>query len=79
MTFAVHSPNPNPNQNRLLASLPGAEFDRLAPHLEPYAALGEMLTSRTSRCGMPFFRPPQWSRQHYVTVSGAAAEMPAWE
>ena len=35
---------PSPNQNHLLAALPTAEFELLAPHLELVALpLGEML------------------------------------
>ena len=38
-------PSPHsPNQNHLLAALPAAEYERLAPHLEPVPMLlGDIL------------------------------------
>jgi len=73
MTCAVH--NPNPNQNRLLAALPDAEFDPLALHLEPVAlALGDMLYEPHQQMRHAIFPTSAVVSLYYVTASGSAAE-----
>lgn len=68
-------PQPNPLDNRLLASLPRAEFDRLAPHLEPVAlALGDMLYEPHQQMRHAIFPTSAVVSLHYVTVNGATAE-----
>ena len=74
MPLAVHSPNPN--QNQLLAALPNAEFDLLAPHLEPVAlALGDMLYEPHQQMRHAIFPTSAVVSLHYVTASGSAAEI----
>jgi CRP-like cAMP-binding protein len=67
---------PNPNQNHLLASLPAAEFARLAPHLEPVPMLlGEMLYEPGGRLQHVFFPTTAIVSLLYVLESGASAEI----
>jgi len=68
--------NPGPKQNRLLASLPSAEFDLLASHLKPVAmALGEMLYEPHQQMHHAIFPTSAVVSLHYVTASGATAEI----
>ncbi len=73
MTLVAHSPNPS--QNQLLAALPNAEFELLAPHLEPVVlALGEILYEPHQHMRHAIFPTSAVISLHYVTASGAAAE-----
>ncbi|HLF29572.1 MAG TPA: Crp/Fnr family transcriptional regulator [Xanthomonadales bacterium] len=72
MTFAFHSPN----QNQLLAALPSAEFNLLERHLELVPlALGEMLYEPHQQMRHAIFPTSAVVSLHYVTISGAAAEI----
>jgi CRP-like cAMP-binding protein len=69
------SSHPGPNQNHLLAALPGAEFERLSLHLEPVALpLGEMLYEPGSLLQHAYFPTTAIVSLHYVMASGASAE-----
>jgi CRP-like cAMP-binding protein len=66
----------SPNQNHLLASLPAAEFGRLAPHLERVPMLlGEMLYEPGGRLQHVFFPTTAIVSLLYVLESGASAEI----
>ena len=68
----VHSPN----QNHLLAALPKAEFDRLAPHLELVPMrLGEILYEPGGQLQHAYFPTTSIVSLHYVIESGASAEI----
>jgi CRP-like cAMP-binding protein len=70
------SENTNPNQNHLLAALPGAEFERLAPHLEPVPMpLGQMLYEPGGQLQHAYFPVSAIVSLHYVLESGAAASV----
>jgi CRP-like cAMP-binding protein len=65
----------NPSQNHLLAALPAAEFDRLAPHLELVPLpLGEVLYEPGEELKHAYFPTTSIVSLHYVTESGASAE-----
>jgi CRP-like cAMP-binding protein len=65
----------NPNQNHLLAALPAAEFERLAPHLElAPMPLGEVLYEPGGRLKHAYFPTTSIVSLHYVMESGASAE-----
>jgi CRP-like cAMP-binding protein len=65
----------SPNQNHLLAALPTAEFDRLAPHLELVPMpLGEILYEPGSQLQHAYFPTTAIVSLHYVMESGASAE-----
>ncbi len=67
---------PNPFDNRLLNSLPSAEFDLLAEHLEPVAlALGDTLYEPNQQMRYAIFPTSAVVSLHYVTVNGATAEI----
>jgi CRP-like cAMP-binding protein len=67
---------PSPNQNHLLASLPAAEFARVAPHLERVPMLlGEMLYEPGGRLQHVFFPTTAIVSLLYVLESGASAEI----
>ncbi len=69
------SPPHNPLQNHLLAALPAAEFQRLAPHLELVAMpLGELLYAPGGQLLHAFFPTTAIVSLHYVMESGASAE-----
>lgn len=73
-------PNPKPNlgpfQNQLLASLPSAEFELLARHLEPVTlAVGDMLYEPHQQMNHAIFPTSAVVSLHYVTVDGATAEI----
>jgi CRP-like cAMP-binding protein len=62
-------------QNSLLAALPAADFERLAPHLERLAMpLGEMLYEPGSPMRHVYFPTTAVVSLHYVLESGASAE-----
>jgi CRP-like cAMP-binding protein len=67
---------PGPNQNRLLAALPRAEFDRLAPHLElVQMKLGDFLYEPGDQLTHAYFPTTSIVSLHYVIESGASAEI----
>lgn len=71
MPRTLHSPN----QNRLLAALPDAEFEALAPHLEAWPMrLGDMVYEPGRPQQHAYFPTTAVVSLHYVTASGAAAE-----
>ena len=66
----------NPNQNYLLAALPTAEFERLAPQLEWVAMpLGEVLYESGGQLQYAYFPATAIVSLHYVTESGASSEI----
>lgn len=74
----VSPSNPNPNQNHLLAALPTAEFERIAPHLELIAMpLGEVLYESSGRLQHVYFPATAIVSVHYVMEDGAASEIVA--
>ena len=65
----------SPNQNRLLAALPAAEFQRLSPHLELVPmALGKVLYEPGGQLQSAYFPTTAVVSLHYVMKSGASAE-----
>jgi CRP-like cAMP-binding protein len=65
----------SPNQNHLLAALPTAEFERLAPHLELVPMLlGEILYEPGGQMRLAYFPTTAIVSLHYVMESGASAE-----
>ena len=65
----------SPNQNYLLAALPAAEFERLAPHLElATMPLGMILYEPGSQMQHAYFPTTSIVSLHYVMESGASAE-----
>jgi CRP-like cAMP-binding protein len=67
--------NHNPSQNHLLAALPTAEFERLAPHLELVPLpLGEVLYEPGEQLQHAYFPTTAIVSLHYVMESGASAE-----
>ena len=65
----------SPNQNHLLAALPTAEFERLAPHLElVQMPLGEVLYEPGGQLLHAYFPTTAIVSLHYVMESGASAE-----
>ncbi|MEO8508325.1 MAG: Crp/Fnr family transcriptional regulator [Betaproteobacteria bacterium] len=65
-----------PHLNRLLAMLPAAEFERLAPHLERVPMpLGEVLYEPGGQLQHAYFPTTAIVSLHYVTESGASAEI----
>jgi len=66
----------SPNQNHLLAALPTAEFERIAPHLELVAMrLGDVLYESGGQLQHVYFPGTAIVSLHYVTESGASAEI----
>jgi CRP-like cAMP-binding protein len=66
----------SPNQNHLLAALPTAEFERLLPNLKLMPMrLGELLCESGSRLTHAYFPTTAIVSLHYVTESGASAEV----
>jgi len=66
----------NHNQNHLLAALPAAEFDRIAPHLELVdMPLGEILYEPGGQSQYAYFPTTCIVSLHYVTASGASSEV----
>ena len=64
-----------PSQNFLLAALPTADFERLAPDLEPVdMPLGQMLYEPGTQLRHAYFPTTSIVSLHYVTESGASAE-----
>jgi CRP-like cAMP-binding protein len=66
----------SPNQNHLLAALPKAEFDRLAPYLELVPMrLGDVLYEPGDQMQHAYFPTTSIVSLHYVIESGASAEI----
>ena len=75
MPTALVSPH-SPKQNHLLAALPKAEFDRLAPYLELVPMrLGEILYEPGGQMTHAYFPTTAIVSLHYVIESGASAEI----
>jgi CRP-like cAMP-binding protein len=69
-------PHQSPSQNRLLAALPRAEFDRLAPHLELVPMkLGDFLYEPGDQLAHAYFPTTSIVSLHYVIESGDSAEI----
>jgi len=67
---------PSPNQNYLLAALPTAEFERIAPHLELVAMpLGEVLYESGGQLQYVYFPTTAIVSLHYVMENGASSEI----
>ena len=65
----------SPKKNRLLASLPASDFERLALDLELVPmALGQMLYDPGTQMRYAYFPTTSIVSLHYVTASGASAE-----
>lgn len=66
----------SPNQNYLLAALPKAEFERIAPHLELVAMpLGQVLYESGEQLQYAYFPTTAILSLHYVMESGASSEI----
>ena len=66
----------SPNQNHLLAALPAAEFERLAPHLERVPMLlGETLYEPGGQLSHVYFPTTAIISLLYVMESGVSAEI----
>ena len=66
----------SPNQNHLLAGLPTAEFEHIAPHLELVAMpLGEILYESGSQLKYVYFPTTAIVSLHYGTENGASSEI----
>lgn len=66
----------SPHQNRLLAALPRAEFERVAPHLQlVLLRLGEVLYEPGGQLEHAYFPTSAILSLHYVTESGGSAEI----
>jgi CRP-like cAMP-binding protein len=66
----------NPNQNHLLAALPTAEFERLAPHLDLVAMpLGDVLYESSGQLQHVYFPTTAIVSMHYVMENGASSEI----
>ncbi len=66
----------DPNQNHLLAALPAEEFERLAKFLELVPMpLGSVLYEPGEQLSHAFFPTTSIVSLHYVTESGASAEI----
>src|SRR5688572_11053868 len=72
---AAMSPPHSPNQNHLLAALPTAEFERLAPHLElAPMLLGQVLYEPGGEMPHAYFPTTAIVSLQYVMESGDSAE-----
>src|SRR5688500_2517910 len=70
------SPAHSPSQNHLLAALPPAEYARMEDHLELIALpLGHVLYEPGGQLQHAYFPTSAIVSLHYVTESGASAEM----
>src|SRR5450830_1653660 len=71
----INTPH-SPNQNFLLAALPTAEFERIAPHLELVEMkLGEVLYEFGSQLQYAYFPTTAIVSLHYVMENGASSEI----
>ena len=65
-----------PIENRLLAALPGEEYERLRPHLEPVSfSLGEVVYESGGRLDYIYFPGNAIVSLLYTMENGASAEM----
>lgn len=68
----------SPAQNHLLAALPTLDFERIAPHLDWVAMrLGDVLHESGGQLQHVYFPATAIVSLHYVTLSGASAEIAA--
>jgi CRP-like cAMP-binding protein len=68
--------SPTPKQNRLLAALPAADYERLVPHLELIQlTLGRALSESGSEPGYVYFPIGSIVSLLYVMEDGASAEI----
>ncbi len=66
----------SPSQNRLLAALPTAEYERLAPHLEPVEMLlGDVLYESGGLLQHVYFPTTAILSLHYVMENGSSSEI----
>ena len=66
----------NPSQNHLLAALPTAEYERIAPHLERVPMLlGDILYESGGQLQHVYFPTTAIVSLHYVMESGASSEI----
>lgn len=66
----------DPNQNHLLAALLDAEFDRLAPHLDPIMMrLGDVLYESGATVNHVYFPTSSIVSLHYVLENGSSSEI----
>ena len=66
----------DPNQNHLLAALLDAEFDRLAPHLDPIMMrLGDVLYESGAAVNHVYFPTSSIASLHYVLENGSSSEI----
>ncbi len=73
---SVLVPVQSPNQNRLLATLPRAESERIAPHLEfTQLKLGDCLYEPGDQLSHAYFPTTAIVSLHYVIESGDSAEV----
>jgi CRP-like cAMP-binding protein len=69
-------PASNPHQNHLLDALPAADYERIAPHLEPIEmGLGDVLYESGARMRHVYFPTTAIISLLYVMESGASAEI----
>jgi CRP-like cAMP-binding protein len=69
------APRHGPAQNQLLAALPAAEFERLAPHLELVSMpLGDMIYQSGRALQYAYFPTTAIVSLHYVMQSGETSE-----
>jgi len=65
----------SPNGNQLLAVLPNADYEALAPHLEPISlALGQMIYEPDQQLQHAIFPTSAVVSLYYLTKSGSAAQ-----
>ena len=63
-------------ENRLLAGLPGEEYERLLPHLEPFSfPLGEVVYESGGQLDYVYFPTTSIISLLYIMENGASAEM----
>lgn len=66
----------SPNQNHLLAALPTAEFERMAPHLEPVEMLlGDVLYESGGLLQHVYFPTTAILSLHYIMENGSSSEI----
>ncbi|SFV17379.1 Crp/Fnr family transcriptional regulator [Pseudoduganella namucuonensis] len=66
----------DPRRNHLLAALLDAEYDRLAPHLEPIAMpLGDVLYESGGKLSHVYFPTTAIVSLHYVLENGGSSEI----
>jgi CRP-like cAMP-binding protein len=66
----------DPNQNHLLAALLDADFDRLAPHLDPIMMrLGDVLYESGAAVHHVYFPTSSIASLHYVLENGSSSEI----